>query len=388
MATDGQFPIVMRGYSRDDVDKAITTLRREIIASNTERNELAAEFARIAGTQQPLENAEPSTPTYAGLGTKLEMVLRTAEEQATILLSTSDIEAQRMLTEARLESDSILGAVQARADAILAEATERAMYMTNTATIDADNILTIAQRDAQAIKEEAVREGTRSRGIASTEAAALRATTQREIAEKKAAFDREMAESRLVMDKEAQEARAEIARLLAEANREKLDLAAEVTARRHEQEERLLELHRDAIAQNEAYLKNANAEFSELQKLIGPMKKEHNRLQSEVLKTKGRVELQAKEEARHLIEDAEARAKKIVNRARSEAKSIVGDAEKRLIELQAQRDAIAAYIGDLNLAVGEAARRAGSGAARRKPAAKPVARTTRTTRTPKPAAGS
>nr|MTA26044.1 hypothetical protein [Actinomycetota bacterium] len=164
MATDGQFPIVMRGYSRDDVDKAITNLRREIIASNTERNELAAELARLAGTQQPLDDAEPSTPTYSGLGTKLEMVLRTAEEQATILLSSSDIEAQRMLTEARLEADAILGEVQSRADAIMAEAVERSAYMTNTASIDADNIIAIAQRDAQAIVDEAVREGTRSRG--------------------------------------------------------------------------------------------------------------------------------------------------------------------------------------------------------------------------------
>jgi hypothetical protein len=127
-------------------------------------------------------------------------------------------------------------------------------------------------------------------------------------------------------------------------------------------------------------------------------------LQSEVLKTKGRVEMESKEEARHLIDYAEARAKKIVARARSEARSIVGDAEKRLIELQAQRDAIAAYIGDLNLAVGEAARRAGEAASRRrtprkpaartaaKPAAKPVAKTaqptTRSTRSRKPSAGS
>ncbi|CAB4594309.1 unannotated protein [freshwater metagenome] len=141
------------------------------------------------------------------------------------------------------------------------------------------------------------------------------------------------------------------------------------------------------------------------------MKKEHNRLQSEVLKTKGRVELESKEEARHLVEDAEARAKKIVNRARSEARAIVGDAEKRLIELQAQRDAIAAYIGDLNLAVGEAARKAGEGASRRRatrrtaakpaartaakpavkavpPATKPVPPTARSTSSRKPAAGS
>jgi len=372
VATDGQFPIVMRGYERDGVDKAITLLRREIIAANTERNELAAELARLAGSPQTLDNVEPSTPTYSGLGTKLEMVLRTAEEQSTVLLSTSDIEAQRMLTEARLEADSILREVQAKADAIITEAAERAAYMTNAASIDADNLVAIAQRDVKALNEEAIREGTRIRGNASTEAAALRATTQREMAEKKAAFDRDMAETRLVMDKEAHEARADIARLLAEADRAKLDLGAEVTARRHEQEEKLLELHRDALAQNEAYLKMTNEEFSALQKSLTAIKKEHNRLQAEVLKTKGRVELESKEQARHLIDDAEARAKKIISRARSEAQSIVGDAERRLIELQAEREAIAAYIGDLNLAIGSVVRKAGGTTARRTAAAKPA----------------
>ncbi len=358
MATDGQFPIVMRGYSRDDVDKAIANLRREIIASNTERNELATELARIAGTQQSIETSEPSTPTYAGLGTKLEMVLRTAEEQATVLMSTSDIESQRLLTDARIEADQIVAEATSRAEAILASADERATYATNTAAIDADNLIAIAQRDVQAMNDEAIREGVRIRGSASTEAAELRATTQREMAEKRAAFDREVAEARLVMDKEAQEARAEIARLLAEAERAKLDLAAEVTARRHEEEEKLLEYHRDAVAQNEAYLAKANDEFTKLQKSVAALKKEHNRLQSEVLKTRERVEIQAKEESRHLVEDAEARAKKILTRARSEAKSIVDDAEKRLIELQAERDAIAAYIGDINKAVGAAAKAA------------------------------
>jgi predicted nucleic acid-binding Zn-ribbon protein len=209
-------------------------------------------------------------------------------------------------------------------------------------------MMTIAERDIKSMNDEAVREGVRIRGSASTEAAELRATTRRELAEKQAAFDREMAEARLVMDKEFQEKRAEIAKLLAEADRAKLDLAAEVTARRHEEEEKLLDHHRDAVAQNEMYLKKANEEFTALQKSLGSLKKEHHRLESEILKTRERVEIAAKEQSRHLVTDAEARARKILVRARSEAKSIVEDSEKRLLHLQSERDVIAAYIGDLN----------------------------------------
>ena len=68
----------------------------------------------------------------------------------------------------------------------------------------------------------------------------------------------------------------------------------------------------------------------------------------------------------------EARAKKILNRARSEAKSIVDDAEKRLIELQAERDAIAAYIGDINKAVSAAAKAATGAKAAPKRTRKPA----------------
>jgi DivIVA domain-containing protein len=48
---DGNFPVVMRGYSRDEVDRAIANLRREIIAATTERNELA-ERIRAASSRQ------------------------------------------------------------------------------------------------------------------------------------------------------------------------------------------------------------------------------------------------------------------------------------------------------------------------------------------------
>jgi len=348
MANDGQFPIAIRGYAREDVDKAINNLRREIIAANAERNELAAELARLSGTDPDVKPSEAGAPSYAVLGTKLEMVLRTAEEQATALVSTSDVNSQRLLTDARIEADQIVSDATARADAILASANERATYATNSATIDSGNMMTIAERDIKSMNDEAVREGVRIRGSASTEAAELRATTRRELAEKQAAFDREMAEARLVMDKEFQEKRAEIAKLLAEADRAKLDLIAEVTARRHEEEEKLLEHHRDAVAQNEMYLKKANEEFTAIQKSLGSLKREHHRLESEILKTRERVEIAAKEQSRHLVTDAEARARKILARARSEAKSIVEDSEKRLLHLQSERDVIAAYIGDLN----------------------------------------
>ena len=53
---------------------------------------------------------------------------------------------------------------------------------------------------------------------------------------------------------------------------------------------------------------------------------------------------------------ANAKARQIVAAARTEAKVSLDDAAKRLAEIAAERDAIAAYIGDLNKAVAVAAK--------------------------------
>jgi hypothetical protein len=353
MALDGRFPVVMRGYSREDVDKAIANLRREIIAATTERNELATELARLGGKKGL---GEGDIPTYSGLGTKLEMVLRTSEEQATVLISKADIEAQRTVADARIEADQILNDATARAEALVAAAEEKARYETSAARIDAENITAIAEKDVETMRTEAIREATRVRGSAATEAASARATLQREMAEKKALLDREIAEQRIVLDREAHEARAEITRLIAEADRQKLDLIAEVSARRHEAELKLLEEHRDIMGQNEAYLKAANTEFTKLQKDLITLKKEHNRLEPEVLKIREMAIVESKEAARSTIDAANAKARQIVAAARTEAKVALDDAAKRLAEIAAERDAIAAYIGDLNKAVSVAAK--------------------------------
>ena len=353
MAMDGNFPVVMRGYARDDVDRAIANLRREIIAATTERNELATELARLGG-KKGLD--EGDAPTYSGLGTKLEMVLRTSEEQATVLISKADIQAQRMIADARIEADQIINAANAQAESLVAAAEEKARYETSAARIDAENIAAIAEKDVETMRAEAIREATRVRGSAATEAASARATAKRELAEKQALLDREIAEQRLVLDREAHEARAEIARLIAEADRQKLDLIAEVSARRHEAEQKLLEEHRDTVAQNEAYLKAANEEFTKLQKELTNLKKEYNRLEPEVLKIREMAIVESKEAARSTIDTANAKARQIVAAARTEAKVALDDAAKRLAEIAAERDAIAAYIGDLNKAVTIAAK--------------------------------
>ena len=46
---------------------------------------------------------ETGSPTYAGLGTKLENTLRVAEEQSTRLISQADIDAEKLRTTTTAE---------------------------------------------------------------------------------------------------------------------------------------------------------------------------------------------------------------------------------------------------------------------------------------------
>ncbi|MDZ4046133.1 MAG: DivIVA domain-containing protein, partial [Rhodoglobus sp.] len=97
-AGDTEFSTEMRGYRKDEVDAAIQELRRELIKANTDRAEAAKEVKRLLAVNEDLqaELDETGSPTYSGLGTKLENTLRVAEEQSTRLIAQADIDAEKL----------------------------------------------------------------------------------------------------------------------------------------------------------------------------------------------------------------------------------------------------------------------------------------------------
>lgn len=118
MANDeAEFGTELRGYRRDDVDRALNDLRRELIKSNTDRADAAKEIrllqSRVSELQGELDEA--GTPTYSGLGTRLESTLRVAEEQSTRLISQADIDAQRLRASSRAEADRTVREAQEEA---------------------------------------------------------------------------------------------------------------------------------------------------------------------------------------------------------------------------------------------------------------------------------
>ena len=75
------FAKVMRGYDPHQVDEHIRSLGNEV-----RRHQETAEAARRELMDAQRQIQENDRPTYAGLGARIEQLLRLAEEQATELV--------------------------------------------------------------------------------------------------------------------------------------------------------------------------------------------------------------------------------------------------------------------------------------------------------------
>lgn len=147
---EAEFGSELRGYRRDDVDRALGELRRELIKSNNDRAEAAKEIrllqARVDDLQSELDEA--GTPTYSGLGTRLENTLRVAEEQATRLISQADIDAERLRATSRTEAARLVADAQREATDTLEDARARATSDVARARAEAADTIERARSEA------------------------------------------------------------------------------------------------------------------------------------------------------------------------------------------------------------------------------------------------
>ena len=124
MADEIAFGSEMRGYRRDDVDRAFGDLKRDLVKAMAERTEANKEVKRLLAINDDLqaELDEAGSPTYSGLGTKLESTLRVAEEQATKLIAQADMDADAVRLGAQAEADRLTRESTATAERLVAEA--------------------------------------------------------------------------------------------------------------------------------------------------------------------------------------------------------------------------------------------------------------------------
>jgi DivIVA domain-containing protein len=107
--TEQEFTTELRGYKRSEVDEVINALRAELIQAAKDRGNLLDELTtlkeHLAAVDATGEGS--SQATYSGLGSRLEAILRIAEEQSTRIIGQADIDSERMISNAKLEAQNL-----------------------------------------------------------------------------------------------------------------------------------------------------------------------------------------------------------------------------------------------------------------------------------------
>ena len=97
------FPIVMRGYDRVQVDLQIQTLMTALAEARREVETLDARNATLAGDLSEAQRRlrETDRSSYTGLGERIEQLLRSAEEQSTTVINKANADAEALLERTR-----------------------------------------------------------------------------------------------------------------------------------------------------------------------------------------------------------------------------------------------------------------------------------------------
>ena len=125
---DSEFQTELRGYKRSEVDEVINALRGELITASKDLHN-ALEELKVAREQLATVESvtgETNAPTYAGLGSRLEAVLRIAEEQSSRLIGQADIDAERIIAHAKAEAAEIIATAKREAERIDQDSTNQA----------------------------------------------------------------------------------------------------------------------------------------------------------------------------------------------------------------------------------------------------------------------
>src|SRR5699024_8270140 len=118
------FPVVMRGYDRAQVDQRIHSLERQLAEARAQVESLDASTMQMSGeladAQAQLREAEK--PSYAGLGARIEQLLRPAEEQSADVLTQATRQAKDITSRAQAAAAELTSRAETEAAELLATA--------------------------------------------------------------------------------------------------------------------------------------------------------------------------------------------------------------------------------------------------------------------------
>ena len=400
------FGTELRGYKRSEVDSALNDLRGEIIKAAKDRQNSSEQISRLKEQLGGVELGADGVfaPSYAGLGGRLESILRIAEEQSTRVIAQADIDAERIVAGAKLEATRISEESAAELLTDELEIENARANILDSATVHAQKLVADAIEDAATLRKDAIDEASAIRGALATESAklrasakreteALRADAAREISEIKAVVKQQSNEAKRASEEIAKEIRAErasheltlkkiqeeaalaktkleqevaqttarlsfdnekLASVLADqAQQARADLEAELGARRAESERELLDAHQKAVEMNTRFITQAEEQLSDTKSRLTNVRREHKKIVDAIAEANQTGRSRADKESKKMVADAKKLAAKIVRDAEVDATDRVAGAEQRLIELRAERNTIAEYVSSLRTIVGK-----------------------------------
>ncbi len=100
------FQIQMRGYDRAQVEERIASLEASLRDARTRVEELDTRALKLSGevAEAHRQLREVERPSYSGLGSRIEQLLRLAEEQASDVIAAATKEAEEAVAQARVEA--------------------------------------------------------------------------------------------------------------------------------------------------------------------------------------------------------------------------------------------------------------------------------------------
>lgn len=355
--SDAEFPRAFRGYDPEYVDSVITRLRRELVLAKTELDRKTISASELAEQVATLQNEleQVGKPTFSGLGKALVTTLSTAEQQAKTLLAQASADAYNLKLAAERELARATDEERATVAAESARAREQVAEILAGAERESARILRDAQSEAARIISDAEHEATTIHRRGVTEVARERADMVRELEMARAHAERETAELRLIVTSHAAQDRASTD---TDAILDLVKLEANISVRREELEQQLLDAQSQAVTETQHFLDEAHLQIQGLRAQQSAIRRQNDELHAQAEADRAALMAAVDQRALLILAQAQEQAREVLNTASARADETLREATARLESVNTQRDVLSSHLDEITDVIAQAESRA------------------------------
>lgn len=360
MSDQQAFDQAFRGYDREQVDTAISSLRGELDtlrgegetaalatearvqhlsedldAAVSRADQAEARMLRLAQQVQTLDEDEGDDEAAEGEAeegrqtrVRFAEILRVAEDQASTLVTNASTSAERILDDANAERDRIRKEAQEEAARVLQEAQHEAELArrrseteqtAHSARLETE-LGSLGEKVSQADRESQVLLGEAERA-----AAAMRAQAQRETDDLKLDADR----------------------IVREAKARRVELDAAITRRQDDAQQEFLRLHSQAVSHAERITGDANDKVASALAHATHVAEQSEAYEQLSKAQAAQIEASAKARASSMLDEARQRSQSIVDTVTKHTKDVLRDAEDRTRSLRYQQTQLHGFMAEV-----------------------------------------